>query len=264
VSTEDTKLALIQKLVRAQRATLRQNWAWLSSSAQRDEIKVLKEQRDEYQQAAQAEAAERRRLYDETTLLRAALATSKDPCLYCQLPADEMVKCRSGFPGCARMDDLTGCPEFGAMMVEHDLRQDIVELKRRNAELENEVSGLRRSYSILRQENVELKAGIAQCRFWNASLLENRAEVEKERDHFKAVAADAGRFIEKEIERSAQVEKERDEARAALEIIDLYFAPWGAAKGARWEQISNDQPFSAEAALRLVRTALSPETKDQA
>lgn len=52
----------------------------------------------------------------ENTRLRAALATSKDPCVYCQLPADEMAQCRAGFPGCARMDDITGCPEFGAMM----------------------------------------------------------------------------------------------------------------------------------------------------
>lgn len=26
-----------------------------------------------------------------------------------------MAQCRAGFPGCARMDDITGCPEFGAM-----------------------------------------------------------------------------------------------------------------------------------------------------
>lgn len=51
----------------------------------------------------------------ENTHLRAALATSKDPCIYCQLPAEEMAKCRSGFPGCARADDMSGCPEFGAM-----------------------------------------------------------------------------------------------------------------------------------------------------
>lgn len=61
----------------------------------------------------------------ENTRLRAALASSKDPCLYCQLPKDEMVKCRSGFPGCARADDLMGCPELGAALeverLEHEL-----------------------------------------------------------------------------------------------------------------------------------------------
>lgn len=52
----------------------------------------------------------------ENDHLRAAISFSKDPCTYCSLPADEIAKCRAGFPGCARMDDMTGCPEFGAMM----------------------------------------------------------------------------------------------------------------------------------------------------
>lgn len=49
----------------------------------------------------------------ENTRLR---AVSKDPCVYCQLPAAEMAKCASGFPGCARADDLMRCPELGARM----------------------------------------------------------------------------------------------------------------------------------------------------
>lgn len=61
----------------------------------------------------------------ENTHLRAALAASKDPCIYCQLPAEEMAKCRSGFPGCSRADDITGCPEFGAMMNEASLREEL-------------------------------------------------------------------------------------------------------------------------------------------
>ena len=55
--------------------------------------------------------------------LRAALAQSKDACIYCQLPADEMAKCKSGFPGCARADDSMGCPEFGAAMRAMDLER---------------------------------------------------------------------------------------------------------------------------------------------
>ena len=62
-------------------------------------------------------------LNKENTLLRAALARSKDPCVYCQLPADEMAKCRDGFPGCGRMDDLMGCPELGAMQQLHKIRK---------------------------------------------------------------------------------------------------------------------------------------------
>jgi hypothetical protein len=40
------------------------------------------------------------------------------------------------------------------------------------------------------------------------------------------------------------------------EIVDLYFAPWGAAKGARWEALSGDQPFNAEIAMSLIEAAL--------
>jgi hypothetical protein len=183
VSTEDTKLALIQKLekrIRAQRFALRQNWAWLSSHQlsrgtmlwllktnrdQRDEIKVLKEQRDEYQQEAQVEAAERRRLYDETTLLRAALATSKDPCLYCQLPADEMAKCRSGFPGCARMDDLTWCPEFGAMMNEHDLREQLAEVEKQLSEADHSAMKLHDMLCAAQKERDEARAALKKAQY---------------------------------------------------------------------------------------------------
>jgi hypothetical protein len=55
-------------------------------------------------------------LHAENLRLRAALATSEKACVYCQLPADKMAECKSGFPGCGRMDDITGCPEFGAAM----------------------------------------------------------------------------------------------------------------------------------------------------
>lgn len=53
-------------------------------------------------------------LQEEITRLRAALANSKDACVYCQLPAERIGECRFGFPGCARADDQVGCPEFGA------------------------------------------------------------------------------------------------------------------------------------------------------
>ena len=52
----------------------------------------------------------------ENTCLRAALASSQSPCVYCQLPAADMAQCRAGFPGCDRADDLSGCPEFGARL----------------------------------------------------------------------------------------------------------------------------------------------------
>jgi hypothetical protein len=55
----------------------------------------------------------------ENGRLRAALAKSKDPCPYCSLPAEDMAKCRSGFPGCGRADDMLGCSEFAAMLELH-------------------------------------------------------------------------------------------------------------------------------------------------
>lgn len=66
---------------------------------------------------------------EENTRLRAALANSKDPCVYCQLPKEEMAKCAFGFPGCGRADDMTGCPEFGASLSEYNLRAENQHLK---------------------------------------------------------------------------------------------------------------------------------------
>lgn len=43
----------------------------------------------------------------------------------------------------------------------------------------------------------------------------------------------------------------------AREIVELYFAPWGAAKGEQWEDLSGDQPFEPEVALRLIQRALA-------
>jgi hypothetical protein len=54
----------------------------------------------------------------EDNYLRAYIANSDGPCLYCKLHRDDWGKCASGFPGCARADDaLLGsmlCPSVGA------------------------------------------------------------------------------------------------------------------------------------------------------
>lgn len=67
----------------------------------------------------------------ENIRLRAALASSKDPCVYCQLPKDEMAKCRSGFPGCGRADDLMGCPELGAALEADELKRELADANHR-------------------------------------------------------------------------------------------------------------------------------------
>lgn len=63
----------------------------------------------------------------ENERLRAALANSELPCVYCSLPAEEFSRCPSGFPGCARADDAVGCPMLGADLA---ARARIKELER--------------------------------------------------------------------------------------------------------------------------------------
>jgi hypothetical protein len=45
----------------------------------------------------------------ENDFLRLRLAESDKDCVYCDLPKSDMGKCSSGFPGCARADDLFMC-----------------------------------------------------------------------------------------------------------------------------------------------------------
>jgi hypothetical protein len=59
---------------------------------------------------------ELREVQSENTRLRAALANSNGACVYCTLPKEQWAECRSGFPGCARADDVMGCPELGAAL----------------------------------------------------------------------------------------------------------------------------------------------------
>lgn len=56
------------------------------------------------------------KLEAEVIALRAALAMSDQPCVYCSLPASEMNRCELGFPGCDRADDALGCPHLGASL----------------------------------------------------------------------------------------------------------------------------------------------------
>jgi hypothetical protein len=40
------------------------------------------------------------------------------------------------------------------------------------------------------------------------------------------------------------------------ELVDFWFSPWGAAKGARWEELSGDRPFRCEEMLKVIQRAL--------
>lgn len=48
----------------------------------------------------------------ENDKLRGLLAWGNDPCIYCGLPRDQMARCQSGFPGCARADDMVAVPDL--------------------------------------------------------------------------------------------------------------------------------------------------------
>lgn len=100
----------------------------------------------DWQKMANERIAEVMRLNDqiaglqaENHRLRAALANSKDPCVYCSLPAEEFAKCQHGFPGCARTDDMSLCPEFGAALDNHYLRQENEDLKAQLAEVRGDL-----------------------------------------------------------------------------------------------------------------------------
>jgi len=47
----------------------------------------------------------------ENDKLRALLAQGQGDCIYCNLPAVDIAKCASGFPGCGRMDDIMNAQE---------------------------------------------------------------------------------------------------------------------------------------------------------
>lgn len=51
------------------------------------------------------------RLLNENDILRGLVAKGQGDCVYCGLKAEDMAKCKSGFPGCARMDDIMAAQE---------------------------------------------------------------------------------------------------------------------------------------------------------
>jgi len=96
--------------------------------------------------AASATAAERRlrevviareAAEAENDKLRLLLAASKADCAYCGLPSDRMAECASGFPGCARADDMIadGTPTRAEMNDECDrLRAELSAMTNRRVD----------------------------------------------------------------------------------------------------------------------------------
>lgn len=63
-------------------------------------------ERDEAVHRAEALQKRLEEALRENDLLRQVVAKSDADCIYCSLPKVRMAECRSGFPGCGRMDDL--------------------------------------------------------------------------------------------------------------------------------------------------------------
>lgn len=95
----------------------------------RQEIIAIEASLDGALAEIEALRAEVAKLRSENTTLRALVAAQPTPCVYCGLT--EMSKCASGFPGCARADDLI-CGEeeaFKAVVSERNtLRAEVARL----------------------------------------------------------------------------------------------------------------------------------------
>ena len=68
------------------------------------------------------------RFKEENNKLRGLLAKGQGDCVYCGLPAADIAKCPSGFPGCARMDDIVNKEETAVEMENANLRVRVLNL----------------------------------------------------------------------------------------------------------------------------------------
>lgn len=69
----------------------------------------------------------------ENATLRGLVAKGQGDCVYCGLKAEDMAQCKSGFPGCARMDDIMAAQE-----TEKDRQIDHLRMSLLNARMEAE------------------------------------------------------------------------------------------------------------------------------
>lgn len=78
-------------------------------------------------------------LANENNVLRSLLAKGNGDCPYCGLPAAEISRCASGFPGCARMDDIMAA---SISAVEQALEAKVDAMYVENRDLKGRISRL--------------------------------------------------------------------------------------------------------------------------
>lgn len=78
--------------------------------------------------------AENQKLIEENDKLRGLLAKSDKDCAYCGLKSEDIGRCASGFPGCARMDDIVNHQETKTELALQDANNTIDKL---SIDLEN-------------------------------------------------------------------------------------------------------------------------------
>ncbi len=106
-----------------------------------------------------------------------------------------------------------------------------------------------RMWNLVRQQRMEL---------FNADLITQ--------DEYAALAVDhpAVARLESYDELRAVHAETREQLKEARKIIEVYFSPWGAAKAALWEELSNDGRFDAETGMNLIRKVIGIPPADAA
>jgi len=75
------------------------------------QLREHKAKREEFASELRSARLKVSELMQRENRLRHRIAVGPGACLYCELPADKMFGCASGFPGCGRADDMVALPE---------------------------------------------------------------------------------------------------------------------------------------------------------
>jgi regulator of replication initiation timing len=154
-------------------------------------------------------AAEVEELRAENDKLRAKLGNSPEPCAYCGIPADKLLDCQHGFPGCPRADDMVLCGHFGAAMETAKLREALAAERHKGKEQAADSERLRKSERDNEAQLVRIAACIGK-------------DARQAPDHDRTIAGAAIAEVERLREENAEL---RTVMVAAAEEIHAH---WGA------------------------------------